>query len=474
MADTHNLKIEIEADAASTPNKLFDFKASVNNEEVPLEVLLSLGACFCSDNTPFYSELYNERISLQQPNLRSEKAAGKDSSPLNEEASKATIQITKCLSEKSAVTRGYDVGVVVRVPQSMSIAYIHTHRYFIAVLDFWQQFFELHKIILRSNASTKAVLVSFIFSMNFEMLEIAPNKMFACKTFTTLKDDRRARIKLNCLINCPSVVVLPLNQLSNQTIIAETPRIRIINRFHLSSTIDDFSNSKIGNILEDDDYDCVIDWMSVKCSETALYDGVRIPNTTAALREVTGYERICRDMFQHFHFLRSRKSVLSRPYDLTVNVFRNLDVAISHRAPDVSMSTDISSLAVKLTTDFYRLLRGFLSMNLGEALVPVPETIPIEEVIGASNKYASFSFRMALSNVEFNCFVPRANEASPQGFDPFASVRLNSARVSFDVFIDSQSELDLICENMELIDTRFLRQFCSYHFIVKRTYVTDK
>ncbi|VDN27527.1 unnamed protein product [Gongylonema pulchrum] len=427
MADTHNLKIEIEAGSVALrmnypTNKSYlgvirveelstVIQASVNNEEVPLEVLLSLGACFCSDNTPFYSELYSERISLQQPNLRSEKAAGKDSSPLSDEAPKATIQITKCLSEKSAVTRGYDVGVVVRVPQSMSIAYIHTHRYFIAVLDFWQQFFELHKIILRSNASTKAVL----------------------------KDDRRARIKLDCLINCPSVVVLPLNQLSNQTIIAETPRIRIINRFHLSSTIDDFSNSKIGNILEDDDYDCVIDWMSVKCSETALYDGVRIPNTTAALREVT--------------------------------------------APDVSMSTDISSLAVKLTTDFYRLLRGFLSMNLGEALVPVPETIPIEvlqepaqlyEVIGASNKYASFSFRMALSNVEFNCFVPRANEASPQGFDPFASVRLNSARVSFDVFIDSQSELDLICENMELIDTRFLRQFCSYHFIVKRTYVTDK
>lgn len=57
--------------------------------------------------------------------------------------------------------------------------------------------------------------------------------------------------------------------------------------------------------------------------------------------------------------------------------------------PDVSITTFLNNLGVKFTTDFYRLLRGFLSLNLGDPLVPAPETIPIEVLQEPAELYVS-------------------------------------------------------------------------------------
>ncbi|CAG9534944.1 unnamed protein product [Cercopithifilaria johnstoni] len=394
-------------------------QARINDDEVPLEISLSLGNCSLSDNTPFYSELYSERISLRMRNKVIKRTLfSDDENQRHMFSSHATLDITKCLCAKLAAARGYDVSIILRIPSTMSIAYVHTHRYFNALLDFWQQFIELQNIVLRNNVS----------SANIRM-----------------NNDVRSRTKLICEIECPCTIVLPLNQLSNQVILCETTNVRISNQFQLSSLISKFQDFEIGNTFDDDDHDCCIDWMSVVCTEASIYEGVRISNAKAVIREIPDYERVCCDMFEHFHFLSSRKSVLSKPYNLLLDIFRNLDIFVSHRVPDVVITASLANLNIKLTSDFYRLLRGFLSMNLGDPLVP--------QVVGASNKYASFSFRMMLTNVEFNCFVQCDNPS--QGFLPLVGVKLNSSRISFDVYIDNQSELDLICESTELIDTQF-------------------
>uniref|UniRef100_A0A1I8EVF2 Ricin B-type lectin domain-containing protein n=1 Tax=Wuchereria bancrofti TaxID=6293 RepID=A0A1I8EVF2_WUCBA len=357
----------------------------INDNEVPLEISLSLGNCSLSDNTPFYSELYNERVNLRVlPNKKEEVEQTFHSDGENQNhmlSSRTTLHITKCLCATSAAARGYDASVMLRIPSTVSISYVHTHRYFNALLDFWQHFIELQSIVMRNNISS-------------------PN--------IRMNNGMRSKIQLICEIECPCVIVLPLNQLSNQVLLYETASIRISNRFQLSSLIPKFQDFEITNVFDDDDHDCCIDWMSVVCTETSLYEGVRVSNTKAGVREIP--------------------------------------------VPDVVITTSLANLNVKLTTEFYRLLRGFLSMNLGDPLVLASETIPIEEVIGVSSKYASFSFRMTLTNVEFNCFVQCENS---QGFVPLAGVKLNSSRISFDVYIDNQSELDLICESTELIDMRF-------------------
>ncbi|VDN87994.1 unnamed protein product [Brugia pahangi] len=150
---------------------------------------------------------------------------------------------------------------MLRIPPTVSISYVHTHRYFNALLDFWQHFIELQNIVMRNNISS-------------------PN--------IRMNNDVRSRIKLICEIECPCVIVLPLNQLSNQVLLCETANIRINNRFQLSSLIPKFQDFEITNAFDDDDHDCCIDWMSVVCTETSLYEGVRVSNTKAGVREIPG------------------------------------------------------------------------------------------------------------------------------------------------------------------------------------------
>ena len=64
----------------------------------------------------------------------------------------------------------------------------------------------------------------------------------------------------------------------------------------------------------------------------------------------------------------------------------------SIEVPDFAIVTILENLGIKFTTEFYRLLRGFLEMNLGESLVPVPETIPIEVLQRPYEACVSFLF----------------------------------------------------------------------------------
>ncbi|VDL79524.1 unnamed protein product [Nippostrongylus brasiliensis] len=170
-----------------------------------------------------------------------------------------------------------------------------------------------------------------------------------------------------------------------------------------------------------------------------------------------------RKPFESFEVVMARESVFSRRFDLSVDVMRNLD-----SSPDLCVVASISKLTWRVTSDFYILLRGVLEKNFGDPLIPIPETIPIEILqrptagceVGSDNKYATLSFRLLFNDVELDCQVPQMQFESPsttlfgKAFTPFAKMQLDSARVSFDVFIDGQSELDLVCDSANLIDTR--------------------
>ncbi|VDO68300.1 unnamed protein product [Onchocerca flexuosa] len=129
----------------------------MNDDEIPLEISLSLGNCSLLDNTPFYSELYNERISLRTLSNKNEMVGGTfysdDENQRHMLSSRATLDITKCLCANSSAIRGYDMSITLRIPSTMSIAYIHTNRYLNALFDFWQQFIELQNIVLQNDVS---------------------------------------------------------------------------------------------------------------------------------------------------------------------------------------------------------------------------------------------------------------------------------------------------------------------------------
>lgn len=74
----------------------------------------------------------------------------------------------------------------------------------------------------------------------------------------------------------------------------------------------------------------------------------------------------------------------------------------------MAIVTQFEDVDVRFTTSFYCLLRGFLEQNLGDHIIPVAETIPIEVLQNPSSvsetsvaeKYPTFSFRMFFKNVK--------------------------------------------------------------------------
>ncbi|VDN86606.1 unnamed protein product [Brugia pahangi] len=74
-------------------------EARINDNEVPLEISLSLGNCSLSDSTPFYSELYSERVNLRAlPNKKEEVEQTFHSDDENQKhmlPSRTTLHITK-------------------------------------------------------------------------------------------------------------------------------------------------------------------------------------------------------------------------------------------------------------------------------------------------------------------------------------------------------------------------------------------
>ncbi|KIH60557.1 hypothetical protein ANCDUO_09192, partial [Ancylostoma duodenale] len=387
-----------------------------------LSITLLVDGLRIDDRTPYYSEQYPERVILCH--------GGTSVLP-----SHAEIKILKYLGEDT--TRECDLRVGIVVPDTMQLYYVHTHRYFCALLDFWLQFNELQDQVAKSK------------------------RLYVLEGL-------RSKVALDVDVKCPTTIVLPLNQCSHELLVLESDGLRLNNEFKPMSSVEDvFQKNCIDNDYGyDTSVDCLLDCLKVVLVELRAYEGRRLP--TPLKKDDKTIRVVGRGAFDSTEMVTSLESVFNRRFDLSVDVFRNLDGIRSHNAPDLTVVTSISKLVWRMTSDFYVLFRGVLEKNFGDSLIPIPETIPIEILqkpttgceVGSDSKYATLSFRLLLDEVELDCQVPlvgyrpSAQTLFGKPFTPFAVMQLQSARVSFDVFIDGQSELDLVCESTHLLDTR--------------------
>ncbi|KAI6181931.1 hypothetical protein M3Y98_00882500 [Aphelenchoides besseyi] len=396
----------------------FQMRLNLNNVEDPMRLGMRMTEFTLLDSTPFYSRLYSERCSLK-PNKNSKTIP------------QLSIDVLKYRTDDLELKRKFDLRVDVVSESDMSVHYIHTNRYFCAFMDFW---------------------------LNFADLQDQPI------------DCQKTRCLLNVNLNFPITLILPLNQHSDQVICLEADSLKIDNEFRLGSQLPELEENAIEWAkIEGDDYDCLVEKMRVECAEIRIGSARRkspLPTRRAArAKSLTAMEpsrrQIGRSAFENFHFEIDEENVLNRQFQLNIGVYRNLSSFISHNLPELSIITRFEEVELRFTTEFYRLLRGVLEKNLGEELIPVPETIPLEilqspdrafanETTGV--KYVTFANRMIFRDVKFHFLTPnmKTNE-----YEKFGVVILDKARISFDSYIDNQSELDLICESNKLIDTRF-------------------
>lgn len=74
--------------------------------------------------------------------------------------------------------------------------------------------------------------------------------------------------------------------------------------------------------------------------------------------------------------------------------------------PDLAVVTSLDGIELCFTTQFYCLLRGILDQNLGELLIPQPDTIPIELLQLPERTYATV-FIFPHDNFHINFYFRR-------------------------------------------------------------------
>uniref|UniRef100_A0A7E4V788 Bactericidal permeability-increasing protein n=1 Tax=Panagrellus redivivus TaxID=6233 RepID=A0A7E4V788_PANRE len=409
---------------------VLDLRLNVKNVAEPMLMSIATSELFIHDATPFYSRMYSERVAF-----KANPAHGRSSE--SDEGKKIEINILKYRTNDPELKRDCDMRFRIIAPDTAKLHYVHTHRFFCAIMDFWMHFAELQDQVRRVN----------------EMV-------------SDCEDGQKARVFVD--INFPGGVslVLPLNQFSEQIILFDMATLKVSNKFQLASLTPEFNEQCVELNMNEDKYDCLLENMSVVCGGCLIHEGYRVSVDGPPKDFVSDVflKHIGQGNFQNYYFAVMEKAILSRRYDLKIGVYRNLSALISHSAPDLTVLTQFEDIDLHFSSDFYCLMRGFLEKNLGEMLIPVPETVPIEVLenpergfaVAIAFKYITLSFRLSFHNVHFHFLVPENPKiVAPGKFKKFGRMVLHKARISFDCYIDSLSEFDLICESTDLIDTRF-------------------
>uniref|UniRef100_A0A8R1I7D5 Uncharacterized protein n=1 Tax=Caenorhabditis japonica TaxID=281687 RepID=A0A8R1I7D5_CAEJA len=346
-----------------------------------------------------------------------------------DDSKRIVINVVKYLGEDPK--RECDVSIQFYVPPNQKFYYIHTHRFFCALLDFWMQFNELMNLVTKSKK-------------------------------IKIEEGVRAKCSLDVDIQCATSLMMPMNSTSPEILLWQADSMKLKNTF---KTLSELRQDIFEKYSVESDYgfdpkiDCLLDYGDMVLSNVRAHEARQIDR----LQNPKHVQFVGDKAFQQSAFVLTSPNVFSRRFDLNNKFLRNLDTVFSKNAPDITIITRISGLKWRMTTQFYVLLRGVLEKNLGEPLIPVAEAIPIEVLqiptnysieVKNHNKYATLSFRMVFEDVDLNLEVPKklVNWKNAE-WQPFANVKLESARISFDALDDGQSELDLICEKIELIDT---------------------
>ncbi|KAK6038827.1 hypothetical protein COOONC_23668 [Cooperia oncophora] len=182
-------------------NAVLSSKLLLYQPKEVLSISVLLDGLKVDDRTPCYSELYPERVVLCDGN--------------NVLPSQAEIRIVKYLGEDP--TRECDLQLGVVVPETMRLYYVHTHRYFCGLMDFWMQFNELQD-------------------------QMAKRKR------RNVIDGIRSKVALEFNVKCPTSVVFPLNQCSDDLLVLESEGVRVINQFKRMSAMEsEFQKNFIEN-----------------------------------------------------------------------------------------------------------------------------------------------------------------------------------------------------------------------------------
>jgi len=174
------------------------------NEALPIAFSLHGVEFRLNDASPFYSQLYPERL------VASSSTPSDPPTPALQPH--FHLEMLKYRTVDVALEREFDVQMRLWHEPGLSLHYIHTHRFFCALLDFWWHFLDLMDQVYRQNTMQSSP---------------APSAAAALRT----------RCALDVDISAPCQLLLPLNQFSEEALSFACESLSLRNRFVYASQL---------------------------------------------------------------------------------------------------------------------------------------------------------------------------------------------------------------------------------------------
>lgn len=297
-----------------------------------------------------------------------------------------------------------------------SVRYVHTKRFVMEIQTFFKDLFKLQVPVIRKMKSTDA---------------------------RQLEQHRPTQLGLEIFAESP-LILLPLSSRSEKLIVANLGEFSLKNEFKMSNDRETISmrHEKYGPIE-------MLDVMMVDLLHTDLFAGYRIQKSDEDPPDAI-------DMGTYL-LCKSGPSLLKDKCHLKLQIERNLDSWRSHNVDDISVHGTLSKLEAELDLQQYKLVRGFLSFNLGEEIDDVYESSVLTSIydsnislnssqVNENITWNNLSITLDLQNVSVSLRQPESG--------PLACVNFIKSTLKVDSKSDGSQDIDLISQEILVTDTR--------------------
>ncbi|XP_061519091.1 intermembrane lipid transfer protein Vps13D isoform X1 [Anopheles gambiae] len=382
-------------------------KANVSNAQLTIskrgqakQVEGSLGSITLSDLTP-YGTLYREKFMTTGSEALSFKYV--------RDAAKGTV-------------RGLQKDAQLTITMS-SVRYTHTKRFIAEIQLFFKEFSHLQTPMMR---------------------KIKPSDVRA------YHNQRPTQLGLAINAGAP-IILLPMSYNSDQVIVADLGEFTLTNEFRLSALDREVLDVMHVNLFHTDIF-------AARMEAEPEERFITIPSQSTS--GVGGID------MKGYRLVKKGPSLLKEKCHLKLEVERNLDSLTSHFVPDITVHGKLTKLDALLDLQQYRLIRGFLSHNLGEPIdelylraFSIPNSTLSLNAVDAQDVpeevWKNLSINLELLDVSVR-LVQTIDDDYCGTTEPLACVNFIKSKLLVDCFSDGAQDIDLVSQQIQLIDTRFL------------------
>ncbi|XP_067643224.1 intermembrane lipid transfer protein Vps13D isoform X2 [Eurosta solidaginis] len=334
-------------------------------------------------------------------------------------------------------TRSLEMDAKLRIQMS-SVRYIHTKRFIMEIHIFVKDLLELQSPVIR----------------RIKMSESQANI-----------DAKPIKIGLRIHAASP-IVLLPLSYNSNQVIVADLGEFTLKNAFHFASD----GNVVVSKRQDEFGMDEILDVMHIDLVNMNVFSGERIWKTNKMLN----YNPCECVNIGNFIILKLGNNLFKETCHLKLQVERNTDTAVSHNCADITVKGVLTKLNAIINLQQYKLLRGFLSYNLGEMIDDVYDSYEQQNIYESIDKlnnvnetynsadtldmpiWTTMSINLQLENVSVSL-------ADQQNYDDdndeimlksLACINFIKSFLKIDTFSDGAQDIDLVSSEVLVLDTR--------------------